>query len=307
MTAEAPAASVVVSTYQDPDALRLVLAGFARQSSRDFEILVADDGSGPATARLLREARPRLSVPLRHLRQEDRGFRKSRILNRCVMAAEADYLVFTDGDCVPHRTFVASHLEERRPGRHLVGRTVRMSRRFSRSLDEEAVRSGRLDRPDARLLWDAVAGESRKVEYALRPPGRILRRALSSLKGNLSLFGHNFSAWRSDLLRVNGFDEAFTGWGAEDEDLGVRLRNAGVEPRSVTHSAVCFHLWHSRDHTGRDPERVRHLAELRRSGRIRAREGIDGHRDGRGATGGPGQVDREVRTQGRARTERGGA
>lgn len=288
MTGDGPSASVVFTTYDQPEALRLVLTGFARQSRLDFEVVVGDDGSGRETVRLLEEVKEEFPVPLRHLRQPDRGFRKARILNRCILAAEADYLIFTDGDCIPHRAFVAGHMEERREGRHLVGRTVRMSRRFTRTLDPEAVRSGRLDRVDLRLVWDGLVGESRRVEYAVRPPIRPLRRLLSSTKTNLSLYGHNFSAWRRDLVRVGGFDEAFTGWGGSDEDLGVRLRNAGIEPRAVTGSAPCFHCWHPRDHAVRDPERVRHLKQLRRTRRVRSRRGIDVHRDPDEASGDPG-------------------
>lgn len=272
-----PRASVIVSTYDQLEALRMVVAGFSRQSRIDFELLVADDGSGPETAEFLEEAAERVPFRLRHVRQEDRGFRKSRILNLAAARARAPYLIFNDGDCIPHGKFVESHLEERGPGQYLVGRSVLMSRAFCRRLDVGVVLAGRLDGLNLALTWDGIVGESRRVEYSVRPPLRPLRRVLARLKTSRALFGHNFSLCRADYLRVNGFDEAFSGWGAEDEELGVRLRNAGFEPRAVVFSAINYHYWHPRDHAWLRPDNERRLAETRRTGRVRAEEGVDRH------------------------------
>lgn len=272
-----PSASVIVSTYDRLEGLELALAGFERQSRTDFELLVADDGSGPKTASFLETTRRRSDIPLQHVRQEDRGFRKSRILNEAVARARADYLVFSDGDCIPHPRFVESHLGERDAGVYLVGRSVLMSRGFCRSLDTAAVRSGMLDGLSPGLILDGILGQGRRVEYGFRPPFRSVRRLLASFKSNRALFGGNFSLWRSDFLAVNGFEEEFTGWGAEDEELGLRLRNAGLEPRPVVWSAINYHYWHPRGHVRRSDENERRMEETRRSGRIRARRGVDGH------------------------------
>lgn len=270
-------ASVIVSTYDRLEALALALTGFERQSRTDFELLVADDGSGPETAAFLETAGRRTDFPLRHVRQEDRGFRKSRILNEAAASARSGYLVFNDGDCVPHPRFVESHLEERDPGVYLVGRSVLMSRSFCRTLDADAVRSGRLDGLSPGLILDGLLGRGRRVEYGFRPPFRSLRRLLASFKSNRALFGGNFSLQRSDFLAVNGFEEDFTGWGGEDEELGLRLRNAGLAPRPVVWSAINYHYWHPRGHARPSDENERRLAETRRSGRIRARRGVEGH------------------------------
>lgn len=279
MTAGAgdPAASVIVSTYDRLRALRLALAGFERQSRRDFELLVADDGSGSETRRYVDDVAGRVSFPLRHVRQEDRGFRKSRILNEAAARARSDYLIFSDGDCIPHPRFVESHLEERARGAYLVGRSASMSRRFCRGLDVEAVRSGRLDGLPPGLLLDGLLGRARRIEYALRPPCRWLRRAVASLKTSLALFGSNFSLWRPDFVAVNGFEETFTGWGGEDEELGLRLAHAGLEARSVVWSAISYHYWHPRDHARISDENARRLRETMESGRTRARRGVDAH------------------------------
>ena len=240
----APAASVVVSTYNRPQHLARCLEGFRHQTSLDFEVLLADDGSGPETAGVIRAARRDYPVPLRHVWHEDRGFRKCRILNEALRAAATGYLVFTDSDCVPHRRFVENHLRHRRPDHMLVGRSVKWGRRRSETLDLDAVRRGRHARIGPRDVWDNLRKRNRNLPYGVYVPGRLGFRLVQHLKKSRAGRGLNFSAWKADLERVNGWNEDFESWGLEDVELSMRLRLAGVKPLLVVNRALTFHLWH---------------------------------------------------------------
>jgi glycosyltransferase involved in cell wall biosynthesis len=239
-----PAASVIIAVYQRDDFLRLVLESLARQTRRDFEILVADDGSGPETRALLRSKARTLPVPLRHVWQEDRGFRKCAVLNAASREARADYLIYTDGDCVPHRRFVENHLRHRAPGRILVGRATKLSERRSRGIDARAIARGSHARTGPRDWLDERRGRARNMSYSFYLPGRVGFWLVQKLKTNINLRGGNCSLWKADLEHVNGWNEDFESWGLEDVELGWRLRRAGLEPKLVVNRAICIHLWH---------------------------------------------------------------
>ncbi len=239
-----PSASVVVSTYQRPAHLARCLEGFRWQTTRDFEVVVADDGSGPETAELVAAVAKSYPVPLRHVWQEDAGFRKCRILNLASLAADAPYLIYTDGDCVPERRFVAMHLHHRAPERLLVGRSVKWGEARSRALDLAAIARGEHARIGWRELVDNARGLHRYVPYGFVLPGDVSFRWMQRLKKNRNFRGGNGSLWKSDLVRVNGWNEDFESWGLEDVELGFRLRRAGVVPMVVIDRAVNFHLWH---------------------------------------------------------------
>ncbi len=264
--------SVIVSTYNKPHFLERVLAGYAAQTDRDFELLVADDGSGPETEALVRRTRDATALRLVHVWHEDRGFRKSEILNRAIAASAGDYLVCTDGDCIPRRDLVATHRALARPGRYLAGGYLKLPAEVSARITVDDVLSGRV----AELRWLRAHG--------WRPGRRALRlggsRALGALFDRLTptaahFHGNNASAWRDDLYRVNGF-EGRMGYGGLDRALGYRLENAGVRGLQVRHRAVALHLHHDRPY--RDPEMVRSnralLARIRRERLVRAEQGI---------------------------------
>lgn len=239
-----PAATVVVSTYNRPANLERCLEGYRYQSTGDFELVVADDGSGPETRELVQRYAGLLPVPLRHAWHEDRGFRKCAILNLASQEAQSDYLVYTDGDCVPHRRFVEMHLRHRAPGTFLVGRAAFLSEARSRGIDLARIRRGNHARPTLRDVLDMIRGENRNVNYAIYVPGELGFRLVQRLKKNRNPRGANMSLWKADLERVNGWNEDFESWGLEDVELGYRLRLAGVAPVLVVNRAICMHLWH---------------------------------------------------------------
>lgn len=263
---------VILATYEQPRYLSLVLEGYARQERRPDEIIVADDGSGPETARVIEESAHRLGLPLLHLWQPDRGFRKTLILNRAVQLSSADYLIFSDGDCVPRRDFVKTHADLARPGRFLAGSAVRLGPEVSRHLGVDDVRTGRF----ASLRWLLGQGERpgrRVLRFAPRPLGAVLDR-LSPTRATWS--GGNASVAREEIFRVNGFDLDL-GYGGEDRIFGERLRNSGVHGVQIRHRALLLHLDHGRPY--RDPEQVRRQKALRRSLQggdvIRASQGLE--------------------------------
>jgi len=238
-----PSVSLIIAVYNKPDALRLVLEGCARQSFRDFEVIVADDGSPAEIGTVIAEAREAHDFPLHHLWHPDEGWRKNVMLNNGIRFSRAGYLVFIDGDCIPSRHFLRDHWRERRDRRVLLGRRVETSERWTKELTAEDVRSGRFERIGWKEILDGLAGRSLRVEDGIRIPSRILRSLL--LRGVSGMLGSNFSASKEDLVEVNGFDELYDGPGCgEDSDIQYRLSLIGVEGKSMRNLAVQYHLYH---------------------------------------------------------------
>jgi glycosyltransferase involved in cell wall biosynthesis len=263
--------AVVVTTYNRQDALAAVLAGYAHQSDSGFTLIVADDGSASDTAELVQRFAARAPFEVSHVWQEDQGFRAAAIRNRAVAAARAEYIIFTDGDCVPSRTFVHQHRRLAEPGWFLSGNRVLLSERFTRvALDQHL--------PLYEWTWaDWVRARSRGevnrvVPLVRLPDGSFRKRSARTWEGVKTC---NLSAWRSDLLRVNGLDESYSGWGLEDSDLVIRLLHAGVLHKSARFAAPVFHLWHEEHDRSRLPENQKRLAELLHSSRTRASLGLD--------------------------------
>ncbi|MDT8341887.1 MAG: glycosyltransferase family 2 protein [Longimicrobiales bacterium] len=263
---------VVVTTYRWPEALRLALTGYACQQRPPDEVVVADDGSGPETAAVVRELAGTCGFPLRHVWQEDRGFRKTEILNRAIRATRCEYLVFTDGDCVPRRDFLAVHAGLARPGRFLSGGCVRLGPAASAALTPEAVRSGRAFSTGWLRAHEPV-GARRSLR--LLPAGTLpgLLDAVTPTRATWN--GMGSSTWREALERVNGFDLELV-HGGLDRELGARLQNAGLRGRQVRHRAVLLHLHHERpwaDPAAMARQRA-YRALVRRTGRVRAIRGL---------------------------------
>jgi glycosyltransferase involved in cell wall biosynthesis len=234
--------SVIVSTYDAPSSLRKVLAGFAAQAVSGFEVVVADDGSGPETRTIVEAMGAAFPGGLRHVWQEDRGFQKSRILNRALLVARGTYLIFTDGDCIPRRDFVRAHAARARPGHFLSGGCVKLPAGLSHEIDDAAVATGRAFETSwlrARGLRD-MRGTTKL--WAGGAAARLLER-LTPTKPTWN--GHNASGWKLDLIAVNGFDERMQ-YGGQDRELGERLVHAGVRPVQIRYSAIALHLDHPR-------------------------------------------------------------
>lgn len=236
--------SVIVPSYNRPEALRLCLASLSRQSRLPDEVLVADDGSGNETRRTIESFGQSADChfKLKHIWQEDDGFRKPKIINETVRNTSGDYLVFIDGDCMAHPDFIRSHLLSAEPKAMLGGKRVEVGQLLS----EWALREQQLvNRLSIKLLLDSFAHNSRKVEEAIQIKNSLLRKFLhKDMISNDGIWGCNFSVYKDLFYTINGCDEDFRDGSVEDNDLGIRVLNAGGKLKSVRSLAIVFHLWH---------------------------------------------------------------
>lgn len=238
----APVASIVFSTYNQPDWLEKTLLGFAAQDRSDFEVLVADDGSRDETRERIDGLRGRLPYELHHLWQPDEGFRKCHILNKAILASRADYLIFTDGDCIPRRDFVSVHLRLRERGRFLSGGYFKLPMGISKAIDADDIAGNRCFRLDW-LRERGLKPAARDVKLTAKGGAAVLLDAVVPTRASWN--GHNASGWKDDILRANGFDERM-GYGGQDREFGERLENAGIRGKRIRHRAICLHLDHAR-------------------------------------------------------------
>jgi glycosyltransferase involved in cell wall biosynthesis len=265
--------AVIVTTYNRPDALAAVLDGYAAQSDHGFELLIADDGSTEDTARVVRAFAAHAPFPVRHVWQEDQGFRAAAIRNKAVAACDAEYVIFTDGDCVPSRAFVAQHRRLAEPGWFLSGNRVLLSEAFTRRALEQRLPIHAFGWATWQRAWGR--GDVNRVAPLIRlPDGPWRKRHARDWAGVKTC---NLSLWRRDLLAVNGLDERYSGWGLEDSDLAIRLLHAGVRHKNARFAAPVFHLWHEENDRSRLPENQRRLDALLHSDRVRAEHGLDQH------------------------------
>jgi glycosyltransferase involved in cell wall biosynthesis len=234
------AISVIVTTYNRPDALDAVLRGLARQSDKDFEVVIADDGSGAETTALVKSWQGRLPHPLTHVWHEHRGFRASEIRNRAILASRGAYCVFLDGDCIPRVDFVLEHRQLAEVGWLVVGNRVLMSKRLT-----DQVLSQRLE-PE---LWTFMEACRARFSSDINRIAPLLQARLGPVRKIRPQYwwgarSCNLGLWRSDLDRVDGFDGSYVGWGLEDSDLLIRLLRAGVNRKDGRFSTGVLHLWH---------------------------------------------------------------
>lgn len=270
--------AVIVSTYNRPDALRMVLAGLARQTRRDFQLIVADDGSGEPTRAVVEAARIDFGNRLLHVWHEDEGFRAGTIRNRAAAQANADWLVFIDGDCIPRSGFVAGHAACAHARRMIRGSRVLLSEQFSTDL-----LAGRTS-PDLER-WAVVHQLHHCSSLNRLGPlrGGILDHArclLSATRGRRwkDCRTCNLAVPRAAFEQVGGFDESFTGWGYEDSDLAIRLLNLGLRIRRAPAATTVFHLWHREQPRTFEPANLKRLNETLNSGRTLGLAGMHTHR-----------------------------
>ncbi|QDH71281.1 glycosyltransferase family 2 protein [Marilutibacter alkalisoli] len=270
-----PIASIIFTTYNQPDWLEKTLLGFAAQDRDDFEVIVADDGSRDETRERIEGLRPRLPYALQHIWQPDEGFQKCRILNKAIVASRSDYLIVTDGDCIPRRDFVSTHLRLREPGRFLSGGYFKLPMDISKAITGDDIARGDC----FELGWLRRQG----LRRGPRDIKLVARGGLAALldvlvTATVSWNGHNASGWKRDIVAANGFDERM-GYGGQDKEFGERLANAGIRGKRIRHRAICVHLDHSRGYS--DPkirERNRAIrAETLTTRATRTAYGIEQH------------------------------
>jgi glycosyltransferase involved in cell wall biosynthesis len=234
--------SVIISTYNSPNWLQKVLWGFSVQTTKDFEIVIADDGSTAQTLEMIKSMRTELSMPIRHVWQTDDGFQKCRILNKAIVAAQGDYLIFTDGDCIPRADFVATHIQEARPDHFLSGGYFKLPMNTSLAISQADITSQRAF--DVRWLTTVGLVRSHK-DLKLTAQGWVgdLLNILSPARKTWN--GNNSSCAKKHVVAVNGFNEHMQ-YGGEDCEFGDRLKHYGLRAKRIRFSTVCVHLDHSR-------------------------------------------------------------
>lgn len=270
--------SLIVTTYNRPDALRLVLYGVARQqlgsrlNADEVEVLVADDGSRSDTKEWVLSAAKDSPFPLHHVWHEDRGFRAGAIRNRCAVQAKGRYLVFIDGDCIPAPDFLRRHWQLAEAGWAVAGNRVLLSEAFTENLTHSKT-SVPLDW-GVNQAWAAFRrGDINKALPLLRLPNSPLRKLSAN---NWKIFRTcNVGLWREDFQRVNGFDEDFQGWGYEDSDLAVRLLRSGCRIKNGRFATLVYHLWHRENDRAQQAENWQRFLKVLESNHIQARRGLD--------------------------------
>ncbi|MGO1595549.1 MAG: glycosyltransferase family 2 protein [Sphingobacterium sp.] len=227
--------TLIISTYNWPEALHLCLLSVKAQTRLPDEIIIAEDGSQQETKSLVEALIPDFQIPIKHIWQDDLGFRKSKILNKAFAIAQYDYIIQVDGDVFLHRDFVKDHISASKPNYLLQGSRVMLGERYS----EEILQKGT---PQFSLLSPG----NKRVENALRIP-LLSQYLLERYRNRYPIYfarGANMSFWKEDLYAINGYNESYEGWGHEDSDLTLRLMNYGVKKAVVKFAAVVYHLHH---------------------------------------------------------------
>lgn len=226
--------SILVATYNRPDSLRLLLKALNIQTAGCFEVIVCDDGSAPETLEMLTAVSTNLRFDVRYVRHEDKGFRKARILNRGVLASKTDYLLFLDDDCIPHSRYVENHLRQKSPGTLVFGKFVRVRPELTGLITEDVIEKRGLENPPFFTFKKKMGLQMNRF--------RFYRHLLKNSPLRPKLYGANFAVDKPSLYAVNGFNEAFEGWGYEDNELRLRLVNYGIKMREVITRAIVSHL-----------------------------------------------------------------
>lgn len=264
--------SVIVSTYNWPEALRAVLVGLNQQTCRDFEIIIADDGSNEKTKKFIETLRKSIKVPMQHVYQEDKGFRVAAIRNKAILRAKADYIIFLDGDCVPLPRFIEHHLTLRESGYFVAGNRVLLNEQFTLKVLSEDIRIETW--PLWRFFKARLLGQCNRIIPFIRLPLGPLRTLRK--KRWKSAMGCHLGIWRKDLFQVNGWDEKYEGWGYEDSDLVIRLIKAGIHRKEARFYVPVIHLWHpirERNHAERNWALLE-MQKNRQNHQIEAEQGL---------------------------------
>jgi glycosyltransferase involved in cell wall biosynthesis len=262
--------SVIVTTYNREDALDAVLRALGRQTDKNFEIVIADDGSREETIGVVESWRSRLTVDLKHVRHEHRGFRGGEIRNRGIRASAGEVCIFLDGDCLAAADFVAAHRQLKEPGWFVTGNRILLSRELTDAVLAKGLTAETWN--FTALLRERLRGGVNRLMPILRLPlGPLRKRQRDNWQGAQTC---NLAVARCDLDRIDGFDSAYIGWGLEDSDLVVRLLHAGVRRKDGRFATGVLHLWHPPSDRSQLPVNRTRLEEAMSGPRVRALRGL---------------------------------
>ena len=250
--------SILVATYNWPQALKLCLESLATQTDQNFEIIIADDGSADSTKQTIDTFKSSHSISITHLWQEDQGFRKTKILNQAIDAAKGDYLIFLDGDCIVQPDFLARHRDLAQKGFLITGSRILLNEKLTQELLTSA-------------HWDFPSFSSKLLEYRLN--GGINKYWPLKIKlgdGAWRVYkkfvwrrikGCNLACWKADADAIHGFDETMTGWGHEDADFVFRMQRQQIKRKSGSWSTEVLHLFHQMNDQSNAAENARRVRE----------------------------------------------
>ncbi len=262
--------SVIISTYNRDDALEAVLRSLAIQTDQDFELVVADDGSGPATAALVERWVSKVGHRVLHVWHEDNGFRLSEIRNRAILASRGSYCIFLDGDCIVRPDFIATQRRLAQPGWFVTGNRVLLSAVLTNSVLKDSLTPENWNL--GHWIVERMRGGVNRLAALLRLPlGPLRQLRQRAWRGARSC---NLAVWRSDLDAIDGFDASYVGWGREDSDLIIRLLHAGARRKDGVFATGVIHLWHAEADRSHLADNDLKLAGVVDSDRIRAQQGL---------------------------------
>lgn len=268
--------SIIVSTYNRTDVLHAVLSGLAQQqgmTATDWEVIVADDGSGPATRAIIEDWQTRFPCVLRHVWHDDTGFRLAAIRNRSALQANGDYLVFMDGDCIPFPDFASQHQQLAEAGWFVAGNRVLLTQEFTAQLLASAQPAAPAGWSPLQWLIAKLTGKANRALPWLRLKINQMRKKRAERWQVLK--GCNIGVWKNDYLAINGFDESFSGWGHEDSDFAIRLIRAGVLLKDGRFAVPVLHLWHKENDRSKQQANWAKLEATLHGSHTRAKLGVD--------------------------------
>jgi glycosyltransferase involved in cell wall biosynthesis len=251
-------AGVIISTYNNPQWLEKTLWGYLNQTCPDFELIIADDGSRIETKELIEYYKNKYFPHLKHIWHEDKGFRKTRILNQAVLTAASEYLIFADQDCIPRNDFVETHIRYAQNGYMLSGGCFRLPMSISLNITKEDV--------DSQNIFNISELKKRYLKNSWNNTKLIRSTSFASFMNFITPTkatwnGGNSSTWRENIIAVNGFNEDMR-YGGEDREFGERLFNLGIKSKQIRYSAICLHLDHARPY--KQPELIEQNKQIRR-------------------------------------------
>ena len=234
--------SIIITTYNAEEWLRKVLIGYSVQTESDFEIVIADDGSTSKTKDLINSFSSKFKHPIVHVWQEDNGFQKPKILNKAILASNSDYLLFTDGDCIPRKDFIATHLHYKEEGYFLSGGYFKLPMSISNAISENNI----VSQECFEISWLKKQGLKFNFKLIKLTHNQFVAAFMNWLTPTKrSWNGHNSSGFKKDIIAVNGFNEVMK-YGGLDRELGERMFNNGMLSKQIRYSAICLHLDHAR-------------------------------------------------------------
>jgi len=272
--------SLIVAVYKDVRALELILENLALQSYKNFEVIVAEDGASSEMQACVAKARKKYGYTIKHTTQEDKGVRKARSQNNAILASEGDYLVFIDGDCIPYTTFIEGHVSVAEKNCVLSGRRIDLNAQLSKKVRDAEVTPYDIERHLLTKYFYLLFDKSVKYEQGiyLSPKGWLYRVFFKNRARSTAILGCNFSAWREDVVALNGFDEGYGESAVSDDmDWDWRFQAYGLEIKSCKNVANMMHLHHRAHNRGDASHQVAKMLENKKSNKYICANGLNTH------------------------------